>query len=135
MADRYIKDNFFVLPGTMGERDSMQTAIRLNNDNQLPEALRILEQLARSDPKNETAIKDAGIVCLRIKAYDQALTYFTRLQQMQYLNSNPGKFYTAITLLKRNLPGDKETAKNLLQDVSKNNLQGKTYAEKILKTW
>jgi tetratricopeptide (TPR) repeat protein len=133
LAGKYIDQHFMVLPNTMGAADSLQTAIALNNRNELPGALAIFEKLAASDSSNEPAIKNAGIVSLRMKDYDKALTYFTRLEQMTHLYSNPGKFYKAVTLLQRNLPGDKQNAKQLLNEVIGNNLENKDEATTLIK--
>lgn len=131
MADKFIQAHFYQLPNMMGEADSLQTAIALNNRNQLPEALAIFEKLAAADAKNETLIKYAGIVSLRLNYYDKALTYFSQLEEMK-LQSNPGKFYKALTLLKRNLPGDKENAQQLLKDVIATDPENKEEAANII---
>jgi tetratricopeptide (TPR) repeat protein len=117
----------------MGNADSMQTGLKLFNSDKLTEALSIFETLVKSDPKNSEAKKDAGIVSLRLNNYDKALEYFTMLATDTSLYSNPGKFYEAVTLLKRNKDGDKETAKLLLQQVRDENLEGKSEAEEWLK--
>ncbi len=135
LADQYIQQHFYQLPNTMGSNttDSLQTAINLTNRNQLAEALAIFENFAAKDNKNESAIKNAGIVSLRMKNYDKALAYFSQLEQMAQLYSNPGKFYKAITLLQRNLPGDKQTAKTLLEEVIKSDPENKDIATSISK--
>ncbi len=133
LADKYVQDNFYVLAGTMGVADSLQQGINLNNNNQLPAALHIFEALTKADSNNEAAIKNAGIVSLRMKDYDKTLRYFTRLENMTYLHSNPGKFYKALTLLERNLPDETQKAKQLLEEVVQNNLQGASDARRILK--
>jgi len=132
LADNYIQQHFSVLGNTMGPADSLQTAIAFNNHNRLPEAQAIFENLAAADSTNEMAIKNAGIVSLRMNNYDKALVYFSRLEQMTQLQSNPGKFYKAITLLKRNLPGDTEMVKKLLQEIIDNNAENKEDATRIL---
>jgi len=132
LADKYIQQHFYQLPNTMGTTDSLQTAIALNNRNQLPEALAIFEKLAVAG-KNETAIKNAGIVSLRMKNYDKAISYFSQLEQMAHLYANPGKFYKALALLQRNLPGDKETAKQLLKAVIEIDPENREEATGIVK--
>ena len=69
----------------------------------------------------------------RLNNYDKALEYFTILEADTGLYSNPGKFYKAITLLKRNKDGDKDAAKLLLEQVRDENLEGKKEAEEWLK--
>ena len=46
---------------------------------------------------------------------------------------NPGEFYQALTLMKRNLPGDKQKAKILLQEVVNKNLTDNETAQDWLK--
>ncbi len=133
LAEKYIQQNFKNLSVTMGNADSMQTGLKLFNSDKLTEALSIFEMLVKSDPKNSEAKKDAGIVSLRLNNYDKALEYFTMLEADTGLYSNPGKFYKAITLLKRNKDGDKDAAKLLLEQVRDENLEGKKEAEEWLK--
>jgi tetratricopeptide (TPR) repeat protein len=58
----------------------------------------------------------AGIVYLQLGNYEKALQYFRQFEN-DTLYSNPSLFYQALTLLKRNLPGDKQKARELLQRV------------------
>jgi len=59
-----------------------------------------------------------------LQQYDKAIDYFFQLEYYN-LYSNPGKFYQGLTLLKRNMPGDKQAAKVLLQQTLQNDLNGK----------
>ncbi|MEO7765910.1 MAG: hypothetical protein ABIS01_00745, partial [Ferruginibacter sp.] len=98
-------------------------------------ALEIFESLSKND-SNYTAKKYAGIAALRTENYDKALQFFTRLEGDTELNNNPGKFYKAITLLKRNKVGDNAAAKVLLKEVSDQpgqELEGKEEAARLLK--
>jgi tetratricopeptide (TPR) repeat protein len=83
---------------------------------------------------NDVALKNLGLTYLRLGNYDKALTYFRQLEKYA-LYSNPAIFYQALTLMKRNQPGDKEKAKELLQRVRDNDLEGKEFAEKWLDKW
>ena len=65
--------------------------------------------------------------------YDKALGYFDWLAKEQGYFTNPGEFYQALTLLKRNQPGDIQKAKVLLQDVVNKNLTGNETAKEWLK--
>ena len=132
LADKYIQQNFQTLGVTMGTQDSLQSGLNLFNSKKLAEALTMFETLAKNNPANSDAKKYAGIVSLRLNNYDKALEYFTMLEADTGLYSNPGKFYKAITLLKRNKDGDKEAAKLLLQQVRDENLEGKSEAEEWL---
>ena len=78
--------------------------------------------------------KYLGIVYLRLGNYQKALFYFHQFES-DTLYSNPSVFYQALTLLKRNLPGDKEKARELLQQVRDNDLEGKEFAQKWLDKW
>lgn len=135
MADKYITENFQTLPVTMSSKeDSLQTGLRLYNEGNREAALKQFEIMLRNDTTFIEAKKYAGIVSLRLGLYDKAINYFSELANYQ-LYSNPGKFYQALTLLKRNRPGDTETAKQLLQQVVENDLEGKKEAETLLRKW
>jgi len=135
LADNYIKEKFHELSVDMGGReDSMQTAFRLYNDGRSEEALKYFETMLDRDTSFADAKKYAGIVCLRLGQYDNAIKYFTQLENHK-LFANPGKFYHALTLVKRNQPGDIDMAKQLLQQVVDQELDEKEKAEKWLKKW
>jgi tetratricopeptide (TPR) repeat protein len=117
VADRYIKETFETVSVRMAvTEDSLDMAKRLYNEKKLPESLVVFEKLSRSDSASDEAKKMAGIVSMRLKQYDKAIKYFTSLEQLT-LYDNPGKLYHALALIKRNQPGDKENAKQLLQQV------------------
>jgi hypothetical protein len=71
---------------------------------------------------------------LRLGEYDKAISYFSQLGAYK-LYRNPGKFYQAVTLMKRNQPGDKERARDFLQEVVDNELEGSLVAEQWLRKW
>ncbi len=132
LADEYIQTNLVKLPPSMGSLDSLEMGKKLNNDSNFIEALVIFESMLLRDSTQSEAKKFAGIVCLHLQQYDKSIHYFTLLENTR-LEKNPGKFYHAITLMKRNQPGDKEAAKDLLDSVVKNSLQGKDKAAEWLK--
>ena len=125
IADTYIREHFQTLSISMGAQDSMQVALKLYNEEKLTEALHEFQKIIESNPSNYTAIKNAGIVSLRLQHYDQALEYFKELESHTELFSNPALLYQAITLMKRNHAGDAEAAKKLLQQVIDKDLEGK----------
>ncbi len=128
LAGNYIKQNWKTLPVTMGTEDSLDLGVTLYNSGRLREALPIFETLSNTHPENTDAKKFAGIVYLRLDEYDKALEYFSGLEANKNLYSNPGKFYKAITLLRRNREGDIDAAKLLLEQVRDENLEGKNEA-------
>ena len=134
MADNYISENFKSLSVTMGEKDSLQEGLRLYNDGQYNEALRQFESIGRRNTESYSIKKYIGITYLRLNNYDSALQYFQKFQN-DTLYTNPSLFYQALTLLKRNLPGDKAKARDLLQQVRDNDLEGKEFAQKWLDKW
>ena len=75
--------------------------------------------------------KYIGIVYLRLGQYDKSLDYFQQLWSIKGLYVNPGLFYQAITLLKRNQVGDEDLAKKLLEQVDEYNLAGSDEARKM----
>ncbi|HYE54838.1 MAG TPA: hypothetical protein VD996_08350 [Chitinophagaceae bacterium] len=131
MAGSYIKENLQELDVTMG---SVQKGLDLYNSGKLKEAQLYFEQMAAQDPSSEDGAKYAGITALRLKEYDKALTHFRQLEKMP-LYTNPSKFYQALTLMQRNQPGDAQQAKQLLQQVVNNNLEGKETAQQWLANW
>ena len=136
LAVQYEKEQLQSLPVTMsGHSDSLQTGLRLYNDEKFSEALAQFENILRSDSSVFTAKKYAGISALRLKEYDRALSYFEEMATRQGLYSNPAQILQAVTLMERNKPGDAAKAKQLLQDIVSNDLEGKEYAEKWLKKW
>jgi tetratricopeptide (TPR) repeat protein len=75
-----------------------------------------------------------GIAYLRLGNYERALQYFKQFEN-DILFSNPSQINQALTLLKRNLPGDKQKAKELLEHVRDQGLEGKEIALKLLDKW
>lgn len=137
MADAYIKKELTTFGVSMGSRqDSLQTGIQLHNEGKDAEALQQFEHMLAANAGDFKALTYAGIVSLRLGLYDKALQYFSRLEQYPNLYSNPGKFYYALTLMKRNGPGDKDQAKKLLQQVAQSStLEGKEQAQQWLRQW
>jgi tetratricopeptide (TPR) repeat protein len=134
LAGQYEKEHLQTLPVTMsGRSDSLQTGLRLYNDGKFSEALTQFENIIRSDSSSFTARKYAGISAFRMKEYDRALSYFEQMETYKGLYSNPAQILQAVTLMERNVPGDAAKAKQLLQDIESNDLEGKEYAEKWLK--
>jgi tetratricopeptide (TPR) repeat protein len=132
LADKYVQDNFASMNITMGNNnDSLQVAAGLYNEGKWNQALIIFERLAE-DSTRAAAIKNAGIVALRLKEYDKAMSYFIQLENNHGLSVNPGTFYHAICLLERNGQGDRAEAQRLLNMVVKKNLPDAQAAAKLL---
>ena len=132
-ANKYIQQHFITQSITMGNQDSLQAGVQLFNEGKLTKALTQFKTILNSNAANSAAQKYAGIAALRLGQYDEALTYFSKMEADTNIYINPGKFYKALTLLKRNANGDKATAKALLRDVEKNNLAESDQAKKWLK--
>jgi tetratricopeptide (TPR) repeat protein len=136
LADNYIKKELEKLGVMMNSKeDSMQKAMNLNNEGKFNESLQWLEDMIKADTANFDAKKKAGIVCLRLQQYDKAIGYFEQLESYTSLYANPGKFYRALTLMKRNQPGDAATAKQLLQEVVEKDIEGAEVAKEWLRGW
>jgi tetratricopeptide (TPR) repeat protein len=137
LANRYINGQLQNLPVKMSSvQDSLQKAITLYNQGQLPEALAQFEQLLQQDPARAQAKIYSGIVCLRLQRYDKALDYFRQLETDTALYSNPALFYQSLTLMKRNHPGDSQKARQILQLVVDRDLDKKEDAALLLsKHW
>ena len=135
LADKYMQENFQTLSVTMGNNeDSLQAGLRLYNAGRLEEALKQFESMILNDTSFFEAKKYAGIVSLRLEKYDKAINYFFQVENTR-LYANPGKFYHALALMKRNQPQDKQDAKILLQQVVENDLAEKEIAREWLKKW
>ncbi len=133
LASQYQKEYLQQLDVTMSSRtDSIQTGIRLYNDSNYAAALTHFETIIRSDTLSTDALRYAGCSALQLKQYDLALTFFKKLDS-QNLFSNPGALMEALTLMLRNHPGDIATAKQLLQKIVSENLEGKETAQAWLK--
>ena len=137
LADQYISGQLQNLPVKMSSvQDSLQKAIALYNQGQLPEALTRFQQLLQQDSARAQAKIYSGIVCLRLQQYDKALDYFLQLKADTTLYSNPALFYQSLTLMKRNHPGDSQKARQLLQLVVDRDLDKKEDAQQLLlKHW
>jgi tetratricopeptide (TPR) repeat protein len=136
LADQYIKKHFATLGVKMSStEDNMQKGLRLYNEGNLPGALQQFELILQSDTADFTAKENAGITSLSMGQYDKALDYFNKLEKYAANYSNPAKFYEALTLIKRNRAGDRQQAKQLLQQVVENDLEGKEDAVKWLEKW
>ena len=133
MADQYIKTELNSFGSTMGPVNNMEEVKGLYNNGKFGEAMAKLTDMLKEKPGDAETIKLAGIVSLQLENYDQALGYFKWLAEQKGYYDNPGELYQALTLMKRNLPGDKQKAKTLLQDVVKQNLTGKETAQQWLK--
>lgn len=135
MAESYIDENFKTLSITMGtELDSTQTGLRLYNERKYDSALIIFETIGQRDTGNYKVKNYLGIIYLRLGNYDKALQYFKQFENYT-LEANPSQINQALTLLKRNLPGDKQKAKELLEHVRDQDLDGKEIALKLLDKW
>ena len=133
LASDYIKDQLKTMSVTMSAaEDSMGKGTRLYNEGKLLPALRQFESIIATDTGAVDAKKYAGIVSLKLGNYDKALSYFTEVERTP-LYANPGKFYRAVTLMKRNKGNDTQEAKKLLEEVVQFNLEGIDVAKRWLK--
>ena len=122
LANVYVKENFSTLSTTMSaDKNTFKQAISLFNEGQLTKAAAIFDSLAEYN--NPEALKYAGISYLRLQKYSLALEHFAILQK-QNLQSNPGTFYYALTLLQRNQNNDLTEAKKLLEKVRNEKSEG-----------
>jgi tetratricopeptide (TPR) repeat protein len=133
LASQYEKDKLQNLGVTMGGNpDKNQRGLNLYNDGKYAEALSYFETIIRLDTSGSDAIKYAGYSALRLKKYDEALNWFKELETHS-MYSNPALILQALTLMDRNQSGDKVKVKLLLQQINKNDLEGKETAQKWLK--
>ncbi|PWT96342.1 MAG: hypothetical protein C5B52_16010 [Bacteroidetes bacterium] len=133
LAAKYEKENLTNLGVSMSARgDSMQLGKNLYNKGNAAQALNVFESILSRNPTDFDAREYAGIAALHLKQYDKALNYFASIASEKGYFSNPGKFYQALTLMKRNRPKDKEEAIKLLKEVVIENLSMSDIAKKWL---
>jgi tetratricopeptide (TPR) repeat protein len=130
MAETYLEENYSMLPQKMGIEDKFSAAKEAYGNKDYATALAIFQAVLSEQPDNAEAVKYVGIVSLRMDKYDKALEAFDRLSRMD-LRANSGLFLKAVTLLKRNEPGDKEQAKQILQTV----VDQQAGESKVAKEW
>lgn len=134
MADEYINTRMVNLGAKMNSlSDSIEIGKSLNRNQNYGEALLIFESILAGNPTHIEAQEYAGVAALHLNEYDKSLKYFGSLSNISGLVTNPGTFYMAVTLMKRNLPGDLIKAKALLQNVVKEKLAGHETAAAWLK--
>lgn len=133
LASKYINENLSTLGITMGAaRDSLQTGIAAYNEKNYQQAEEIFKSLQKNNEVAPDAVKYLGIVYLNTNRYDEALAQFDTLTKYGTLFANPALFYKAVVLMKRSAPGDREAARNLLEEVVKKDLPGSKEARKWL---
>jgi len=81
-----------------------------------------------------TAIKYAGVVSPAAGQLRQSPALFPGAPTIPFV-FQPWKILLCLTLMKRSGPGDREQAKELLQQVVQNNLEGKQQAQQWLGKW
>jgi tetratricopeptide (TPR) repeat protein len=136
LADEYIAQHYTYLSQTMNvTSDSLQQGIAAYNNKDYNTALQLFEKVYQSNPANNKAKKNIGLVYLATKQYDKALQQFEELANTSGLHENPGLFLMAVTLLERNKPGDEARAKELLQQVVQQKTEGNKEAAKWLAAW
>ncbi len=134
MCNRYVETNFQSLGVHMdASGDSIEIGRGLFKAGKLDESLQIFLDVEKRNSDLSELKKYIGIVYLRQGQYEKALEYFRQLEAIKGLQYNYGVFYQAITLLKRNQPGDSALARKLLDQVDELNLAGSDEARKWLK--
>lgn len=125
LASLYISDNFATLPITMAaEPDSIQLGVALFNKGNYAAAEDIFRSLSYQPETAAEATRYLGIVYLVSSRYDLALKEFDTLSEYHDLYVNHGPFYKALTLMQRDAPGDREEAKDILEEVVRKQLPG-----------
>lgn len=133
MAEAYLSTHLKTLGVQMNSTDDLlQQGKDLYNHHDYSASLKKFEEILQKDSLNYDAEENAGIVALKINDYDKALVHFTKLAKIENQNENSGKFYHALTLMKRNKIADKKIYIGLLKEVVRDNLYGKEDAEKFL---
>jgi tetratricopeptide (TPR) repeat protein len=133
LAGKYIEDYLRQISVTMsGTNDSLQTGIAAYNKKEYRKAHEIFSKLYHQHPGNTDALKYDGLSSLMLEEYSGAINLFDSLAAKQSLYANPGLFYKALVLIKRNEPRDKEEAKLLLKQVIDGQLDDRKEAARLL---
>jgi tetratricopeptide (TPR) repeat protein len=112
------------------DRDSLDKGVTAYNNKNYKEAESIFASLSSH---NAEAVKYLGLVYLITENYNKAIDQFETLAKNTELYANPGLFYKAVSLMKRNADGDKANAKKLLEEIIRKDLPGKREAEEWIK--
>jgi hypothetical protein len=129
LAENYIKANIQTISSEMGPANNLQNGIAAYNNKEYTTALELFKQAGKDDPSGSLPLQYIGQTYLMKGVYDSALYFFSALDSMKDLVSNPGKFLKAVTFMKRNQDADKDSAKILLQQVMKENAEGSNEAK------
>jgi tetratricopeptide (TPR) repeat protein len=133
LASDYVQKNYSNLSVEMSaDSDVITKGMDAYNHKNYDEALTYFIKAKQTDTANSYVKKITGLTYFQKKDYDQALKEFDTLSNMQGLQSNPGDFLKAITLLERNDAGDKDEAKKLLDKVQKEDEEGNKDAGELL---
>jgi TolA-binding protein len=134
LVNNYVTKNLEQLSVNMnGSKDSLQLALDFYNKKDYNNALLLFSDIYQKDSLQTDALKFAGLTLFMQGNYDAAIKQFNELAAKQGLFSNPGLFYKALVLLKRNTGTDKEEARKLLQQVTEQQLEGSKQAAEWLK--
>lgn len=136
LADNFIKSELSIVGVSMSTvSDSISLAKDKYNAADFGGALTIFERLVNSRDTDSKLTELAGLAALRAGSYEKAIRYFAELSSVQDHISNPGNFYTAVTLMKQNKPGNEAKAKQLLEQVVANDLAYSQNAREWLRNW
>lgn len=136
LADAYISSNLSSLSTTMSATgDSLAMGVTAYNSREFETASNIFRLLERKEDVGVKATEYLGISYLASGKYDEAVAQFEKMIGFTDLHANPGKFYLAITLMKRSEPGDEERAKALLNEVVSRKLPGYREASVWIDDW
>jgi len=127
-VNHYITYNLKSLGVSMSaDTGDLEQGISSYNGGDYNKAILIFSALAEKDPPDVYALQYRGLSYLMRKDYDLAIRDFTSLANYE-LVSNPGLFYKAIAILQRDRPGDRNHAREILQKVVAQKLEGYTVA-------
>lgn len=133
LAGNYIENNLKTLGVSMSaQQDSLAKGVAAYNSGNYSQAESIFRSLSLADPAAAEPMEYLGHVYLVTGRYTEAITQFDALSRSA-LHANPGNFYKAIALMRRAQQGDREQARQLLEQVARDKSPGYKEAAAWLK--
>jgi tetratricopeptide (TPR) repeat protein len=114
-------------------KEELKQGIENYNQRNYEEAISILEVALQNDQQDYNTLEAIGLAHFAILDYEIAFRYFSRMTNLQNVESNEGLFLQALVFMQRDEEGDREEAKFFLNQVVKEKAKGTEFAQNWLK--